>query len=1458
MISDDDVFEMEEDDWMPEKASKKASKPLKSKASSKNVLKESGAQHNVKKAAASGASKSDKGKAVEDIYQKKTQLEHILLRPDTYIGSVEEISQQLWVCDSDGTFKETDVSFVPGLYKIFDEILVNAADNKARDPTMNAIKIDIDTENCSISVWNNGKGIPVVMHSVENVYVPELIFGHLLTSSNYNDNEKKVTGGRNGYGAKLCNIFSKEFIVETSDSSSGQKFKQVFSNNMSVIGKPKITKSKDDYTCITFTPDLEKFGMTQLDSGFIGLLRRRAYDVAGCLRGVKVFLNGEKLPVRSFSDYVGLYLKNREELAPVVHEVVNERWEICVTPSEHGQFQQVSFVNNIATTKGGTHVSYVTDQMVASLIKAVNKKTKATLKPFQIKNHLWVFINCLIENPSFDSQTKENMTLRAKAFGSECSLSDKFVKAVLNTGVVENILNWVKIKQESQLSKKCSGSKRTRLCGIPKLDDANDAGGRNSTSCTLILTEGDSAKALAVSGLGVVGRDKYGVFPLRGKLLNVREATHKQIMENAEIQNIVKILGLQFKKNYEDSKSLRYGSLMIMTDQDHDGSHIKGLLINFIHHFWPSLLKVPGFLVEFITPIVKCTKGNNSVSFYTLPEYEHWKENTPQKGWKIKYYKGLGTSTMKEAKEYFSDMSRHKLAFEYTGNENEMDIDLAFSKKKADDRKEWLRTCDANLFLDQNTESISYSDFINKELILFSMADNIRSIPSMVDGFKPGQRKVLFSCFKRNLKEEIKVAQLAGYVSEHSAYHHGEVSLCGTIINLAQDYVGSNNVNFLVPAGQFGTRLQGGKDAASPRYIFTKLSSITKNVFDTRDADLLKYLDDDGQSIEPEWFMPILPSVLVNGSDGIGTGWSTYVPNFNPRDIVANLKRLMNGEPAEVMHPWYKGYDGFIEFVAENKYLVHGKYEKIDETTLRITELPLRSWTQNYKEFLESMVTGTDKVPAFIKDYKEHHTDTTVDFTVILTEEKMREAESIGIEKKFKLVSQLSLTNMVLFDHENRIRKYDNANELLEEFYRLRLSFYRKRKSHLADCLTEEWSRLDNKVRFILSIINGELVISNRKKDALLAELKEKKYAQFPQKSKSTNSPGEEDDLHSGIATGGYDYLLSMPMWNLTLEKVEKLKKERDEKERELSELLDKSPEDLWHADLDDFIENLEELDEKEKAEKDKDIAMARAKKAKGGKRMTKKIKDEDDDNYVPTTKKKSSAASSSGKNVKVEAPAKPKPTAGRASKKAAEIKLEVMEDSDTEDKIDVKPAKQVAVKASKASPQRQASAVAKSTAYCSDSEGEEVLTLAQRIAQKMQLSNNKHCRSPSMMEVSSPSVVPKSKKVRTQDKSKIQSAVSNIYDEFSEPEAAKAKPTAKPKKVVKGKRTAPAKAPAKKKVESSEDDFCFSDPDEVVPTTSRTSKPRRAAAVAKKTVVEISSSEEEEDDSGSDFLPDY
>ena len=1002
---------------------------------------------------------------------------------------------------------------------------------------MKYIRVDIKQAENKIKIKNGGKGIPIEIHKDYNMYVPQLIFGNLLTSSNFNDDIKKVTGGRNGYGAKLTNIYSKTFIVETANNDRKKKYTQKFYNNMLKFNEPKIEDyDKEDYTCITFEPDLQRFGMDKLDDDIISLFEKRVFDMAGITpKSVSVYLNGKKLNVKNFEDYIHMYLeasKEEDEIdPPMVFEQPHERWEIGMSLSE-SEFQQVSFVNAISTYKGGKHVDYVTDKIVKVILEKIEKKEKKlTVRPQHVKQHLWIFVNCLIENPVFDSQTKEKLTSKKEDFGSQFELSENFIKKLFKTNIVERCLRYAKTREEEKnLRKLNSGTKKVgRLIGIEKLDDANWAGSRNSSKCTLILTEGDSAKSLAMAGIEVVGRDSFGCFPLRGKLLNVRECSSNKILKNQEIQYLMKILGIKIGETYTDVKSLRYGSILIMTDQDVDGSHIKGLIINFIHTFWPSLIKLNGFVRQFITPILKASKGKEVLSFYTIPEYQKWVESKGKKtkGWKIKYYKGLGTSSNKEAQEYFSNIQRHRIDFEYKNEKDDESIDMAFNKKKTEERKNWLMNFDPNTPpLDLDISKISYNKFINRELILYSLYDNQRSIPSLCDGLKPSERKILYGCFKKNLREEIKVAQLVGYISEHTAYHHGEQSLASTIVAMAQNFVGSNNINLLMPNGQFGTRNKGGKDSASPRYIFTELNKVTRHIFNQNDSPLMDYIFEEGQKIEPKWYLPIIPMILVNGCEGIGTGWRSQIPCFNPHDIVESLKSKLKGNDFLKIEPWYKGYQGEIKENPnkEGHYIVKRNYHRSDEDPNKviITEIPFKKWTENYKYFLQELMgieilnkeedkskkkgkkkRGDDedekkekKKEIIIKDLRENHTYNRVCFEVTILDEyveKLKNDDELFM-RTFNLTSSINIKNMVLFSPEGKIKKYNSIEEILETFYNLRLEYYHIRKDYMISVLKKEVATLSNKARFIKMVIEDELIIKKKKRVILVNELYDLKF----------------------------------------------------------------------------------------------------------------------------------------------------------------------------------------------------------------------------------------------------------------------------------------------------------------------------------------------------------------------------
>jgi len=980
--------------------------------------------------------------------------------------------------------------------------------------------------------------------------------------------------------------------VETVDHIRGLKYVQEFSNNLDVIGKPSITKCKTKpYTKITFKPDYARLGLSGLSSSMIQLLKKRVYDISAVTdKSLKVKYNQQLVPVKNFQQYIDLYIGAKGD-APRVYEEEGARWEYAVALSPSHEFVQISFVNGIYTSKGGKHVEYILNQITRKLIAFIEKKKKVTVNPNSIKEQLILFIRCDIENPAFDSQTKDFMNTPSSKFGSSCSVSDKFIEKVSKMGVMDAACAINDVK-ETKAAKKTDGTKSKNIRGIPKLIDANWAGTEKSSQCMIILCEGDSAKAGIVSGLSSEDRNNIGVYPLKGKLLNVRGESIKKIGENKEISEIKKILGLVTGDSYTSladvNKKLRYGKVLFMTDQDLDGSHIKGLCINLFHSEWPSLALIPGFIGFMNTPILKARKGSQELVFYNDGEYEDWKQANDAKGWKVKYYKGLGTSTGKEFREYFE--KKKVIGFESKGKSSDEAIDMVFNKKRADDRKDWLELYDRNKHLSTSQDMVTYDDFIEREFIHFSKYDCDRSIPNLMDGHKTSQRKIFFSALKKNLTTEIKVAQFSGYVSEHSGYHHGEASLNAAIVGMAQNFVGSNNINLFMPNGQFGTRLQGGKDSASERYIYTQLSKISRKIFIEADDHVLQYLDDDGLPVEPVYYAPIIPMVLVNGCKGIGTGFSTEILCYNPMEIMAYLKaKLQNTVEQSVFEfaPYYDGFTGQTIKVDDQKYMFKGIYKKVSADKIQVTELPVGFWTDDFKELLENLTETTDKdgkkIVPVVKDYDDMSKDTTVDFTITLAKGKLEELEAKTyengtneLEKVFKLFTTGSLRNMHLFDADEQLKKYDSIAKIIDDYYEKRLTMYQDRKNYLVEALTAELLLLSNKARYIKENLDGTIDLRFKKKDQVIEMLEEKGYDVI------------DDDED-------YKYLTKMPMDSVTEENVAKLEKERGTKEAELKKVQETSVQEMWTYELDDLAQELLKF----KEEKERMMSGSGAKKVK-------------------------------------------------------------------------------------------------------------------------------------------------------------------------------------------------------------------------------------------------------------------
>ncbi len=1137
-----------------------------------------------------------------DQYKKHTHREHILELPDTYIGSTETVEEPRWIWDATANkMTHRVVHFNPGFYKIFDEVLVNARDalvrsqtEKGRTPIKHvAVECGVKDGVYTITVENDGDGIPIEIHPEYKVYAPELIFGHLLTSGNYNKEEEKIVGGKNGYGAKLANIYSTSFTVSTRSPRNEQTYTQTWRQNMAVCEKPKLRadKASKGFVRVSFTPDLARFKGVSDGSGIIAdmsaVLHTRVMEIAALAgKDVKVSLNGTHMETNTFEKFVRHFVRDSAGLA---YEKCGARWEVAAvltrflfsedqgTPED----KHISYVNGINTRKGGKHVDTVQRHVLGDICELAAKKRKIDIKPSQLKDSVTLFVNATIVNPSFDSQTKETLTTPGNKFGSLPQFGGKLVDGLVKAGVLDEAQAILDAKLARE-AKKTDGAKKKTLRGLPKLEDALWAGTNKSHECTLILTEGDSAATSAITGLKVVGREKWGVFPLKGKMLNVKDISQDKFNKNEELTAIKKILGLEQGKRYTGLKELRYGRVMVMADQDDDGSHIKGLLMNLFHTEWPELMRL-GFICSLATPLLKASRRGEVRAFYNQNEFDAWKatfgEEGPR-GWSFKYYKGLGTSTPAEAREWFENLHEIKYTWDEEANDS---FSLAFSKKRADDRKKWLATYDPKRGLNVGKGgNIDYTKFINDELIHFSNADNIRSLPHIMDGLKPSQRKILFGCFKRGLKSEVRVAQLAGYVSEHAAYHHGEASLTSTIVGMAQDFVGSNNINLLAPIGQFGSRLMGGKDAASARYIHTHLQPIVDVLFRKEDEAILENIEDDGLIVEPETYWPVVPLLAINGCVGIGTGFSTDVPPHNPAEIVKLIRERLSGERETLedveLKPWWFGFRGPVVKQGDTTWVTKGLYTFDDDKhTITVTELPVGTWTKDYKAYLDELVTAdaekgpdaarSDEGKLVLKGFDDLYNDVEVKFVLYLDHDYYEDAkaDTDEFEKRFRLTSSWRTSNMVCFDTNHQITKYNTVGDMLEAWIEPRLDAYEARRQHEIARLQAEAKEADAKARFIRAVLEGTIELRRASDEEIVAAMK------------SHDLPALNDMEHAD-SVDAYEYLLRMRMDRVKASAVADQEAAVERAMGQLTKIQSTTAAAIWKEDLSAFEEGWQKL----------------------------------------------------------------------------------------------------------------------------------------------------------------------------------------------------------------------------------------------------------------------------------------
>lgn len=967
----------------------------------------------------------------------------IIRNPNNLLGSIstQSIPRLIYDQGKNKIVMQT-IQYNEGLHKLFDEIITNALDHQKRQldkiekqnliregklapsETLNLsrsykpvtqILIDIDPSRGIISIQNNGNGIPVDMHPTYKIPTPQLIFGELLSGSNSAEGLNRRWGGMNQLGAKLVNIFSANFQVDTVDHERQARYVQTWSNRMATFSEPLVTKSTSEpYTKITYQiepsafKDLEENPYPTPASLYtpeaLAYIHRRILDVAAlsgeCVPPVSIHINGKRVTTpHNLMQYSTLYLGTLSERKRVALPPHRD-WNIIVATSE--EFQQISFINGVFTGyETGTHVDHIVKPICEFLAKEYSTD-KLPVTPAQVKQNLWILVDATLNNPEFSDQKKTKMTLKQSKFSSSYPhLTPETIKQLSQTLKLKPLILETAQEQSDQKAQRDSKKATNRRVQAPKLIPAQLEG---KTYCTLAIVEGDSARASvihAISTLPDQQRRAIGIFPIRGKMINTRELSLTKIRKNAEIEQIMAIMGLDFTTDYSVDKNynnLRYHRILVMADADHDGYHIQGLIFNFFHSMWPQLLLRPNFIQTIAIPIIKANNKKTRLNFYTQSDFRKWAAETPDASrYTVKYFKGLATYLKDDAKKWFTEGQLISFEVDKTSiaptpttpptNATDFYIILSFMKsnkkgwdgrKMSDWRKDWLSSYSINqeedAGFDPHETRVTYSQQLQRRYLPAAVEFTRRAVPSVMDGLKPSQRKVLCGIMSRPSKASVKVSVLAGYVTEKMAYHYGDSSLNDTIIGMAQDFPGSNNINLLYPEGNFGSRQGGGSsssktahkqkigaDAGAPRYIYTFVQPITELIFDKTDNILLDYEKDDGIKIEPKYYIPSIPMILVNGSSGIGVGYNTSIAQHNPVDIIENLRNLIHDKPIKPLTPWFRNFQGRIKVVNPTKTLVYGSFHWEAPNRLVITELPVGSTKamsfQSYKNFLENLIT---------------------------------------------------------------------------------------------------------------------------------------------------------------------------------------------------------------------------------------------------------------------------------------------------------------------------------------------------------------------------------------------------------------------------------------------------------------------------------------------------------------------
>ena len=1148
-------------------------------------------------------------------YRKLSDIDHILVNPNRYIGNHKHDSRTEYIHSKTGIHPaEFDVP--EAACQCFKEAFTNASDHRGRSTTLgyDSPPIQVWVTDNIVKVRNGGAPLPIEIHPTEQIYVPELVFGVLKTGSNFKKDKDEKKGnkgaGKHGEGIKLANVFSKRFEIRIGgidENGKGKLYTQKWENNMKTRYEPTIEKYKGEpFVEVEYELDFKYFKMSKYDKKTKYYFKSFCSWLTYCLK-TPVYYNDKVLEVPNDLEF-GLMNFAVEEDDIAFFESGSLRIILANTLGE-GRF--LAFCNGLYLQEGGKHLDQVIEIIGREFIKRAKedyvKKFKSKdeteesllakaghmMKITKVKENLSFIVVANMDDPNFGGgQIKTKLLDFDEEIKVPKKIYDKLATWDFNRALLEVIDKKI---TEAMKATDGKGEKRSNLKrGEIECDYSKNKKTWSKAIC--VFCEGLSAMAYPTRMREHTpnGIKSISIFPLRGKILNLRTATAKQLVSNKEINGIKKILNLKDGKVYDDVSDLRHQEVWIMTDADKDGQHIIGLFLNIFEFRWPSLLKIKGFIKIRETPTKSLTRGKKMVLVYSEKEEEEYKS---QGKWVEHYKKGLGSCKNEEIELDAQNPRFTELIYDKKAPKV---MTLAFAKGQEDNRKEWIADYRQPEKPHEPGHRLKISNFFSERFIVYSIVDLQRCTP-WDDGLKPSQRQAVYGAilkwgYKPKSPQQIKLGNFSAFTQEATQYHYGPQGITDAIVKMCWNFVGTNNLPYFEPDGQFGTRMQGGKDAASSRYTETRPMPHFHLLFRSEDDPLLERIDVDGKKGEPRVMYPVIPLHLVNGARGIGVGWASVVIPVHPVKLIDWYIARNNEEELPELKPFFRGFKGKVkiskmgkegkknkgkmeedeenveevkpgeedEAVIDDEEVYRDEYGRptlrddlpdkdeiaIDANTkfrvvtkgifdvkggkVRVTELPIGRWTLNYRDFLLD-----EEEAGNIKDFDNDSPADSVDFTIY----GMKKEPTV---KNLRLQKSIGMNNMVVIKEDGSVARYGLLEDVAEAFYKFRLPVYQARKEMILKTLRAKRDILRKRMR-IIELIAIEQKIEVRKKKKVWVK---------------------ERLIEHGADPEPYD---GMKIEDLNEEKIEEYKMELEEIQGKIKKLKATTPNQLWNGDLEDL-----------------------------------------------------------------------------------------------------------------------------------------------------------------------------------------------------------------------------------------------------------------------------------------------